>query len=89
MSAMTKQQYLDALSAPRVDPTNQGRKVMISKPHFVDESSDEASEEEKPTTRGKGKVIKGEGKTKEDEVEIAEEEGNGEGVDKDAEQEME
>ncbi|MCJ1394553.1 hypothetical protein MMC18_007432 [Xylographa bjoerkii] len=46
VSAMTKQQYLDALSAPRVDPTKQGKKVMMNRPHSDDESSDEATGEE-------------------------------------------
>ena len=43
---MTKQQYLDALSAPRVDPTKQGKKVMMNRPHSDDESSDEATGDE-------------------------------------------
>lgn len=42
-SAMTKQQYLDALSAPRIDPTKQGKKVMVNRRHLDDESSDEAT----------------------------------------------
>ncbi|MCJ1318953.1 hypothetical protein MMC15_004285 [Xylographa vitiligo] len=46
VSAMTKQQYLDALSAPRVDPTKQGKKVMMNRPHSDDESSDEATGDE-------------------------------------------
>ena len=46
VSAMTKQQYLDALSAPRVDPTKQGKKVMMSRPHSDDDSSDEVKEGE-------------------------------------------
>ena len=46
VAAMTKQQYLDALSAPRVDPTKQGKKVMMNRPHSDDESSDEATGDE-------------------------------------------
>ena len=46
VSAMTKQQYLDALSAPRVDPTKQGKKVIVSGPHSEDDSSDEVPEGE-------------------------------------------
>ncbi|MCJ1403513.1 hypothetical protein MMC11_006736 [Xylographa trunciseda] len=46
VSAMTKQQYLDALSAPRVDPTKQGKKVMMNRPHSDNESSDEATGDE-------------------------------------------
>ncbi|MCJ1249852.1 hypothetical protein MMC30_007078 [Trapelia coarctata] len=88
VSAMTKQQYLDAVSAPRVDPTNQGKKVKIGTTH-IDESSDAASEEEKPVKKGKGKAkdIKGKGKAKADDEGTAEEEGNGEGFDQDAEEE--
>lgn len=85
MSTMTKQQYLDAISAPRVDPTKQGRKVIINTSH-IDESSDEASEDEKPVKKGKKKETKGKGKGKADNEETAEGEGDGDGdgVDQDA-----
>ncbi|MCJ1477642.1 hypothetical protein MMC13_006315 [Lambiella insularis] len=43
VSRMTKHQYLNALSAPRVDPTKQGKKVMIYRPQANDDSSDEAT----------------------------------------------
>ena len=42
---MTNEQYLDAISAPRIDPSNTGRKVMMSTPHDDDETSDEESVE--------------------------------------------
>ena len=79
---MTKQQYLDAVSAPRVDPTNQGKKVKIGTPH-IDESSDETNEEEKPTKKGKGKAkdIKGKGKAKADDEGTAEDRDSGDGRD--------
>jgi hypothetical protein len=44
VSAMTRQQYLDAVSAPRVDPTKQGKKIMISRP-TDEESSDDSNDE--------------------------------------------
>lgn len=31
VSAMTESQYLDAISAPRIDATRQGKRVMISR----------------------------------------------------------
>ncbi|MCJ1288029.1 hypothetical protein MMC26_007382 [Xylographa opegraphella] len=54
VSAMTKQQYLDALSAPRVDPTKQGKKVMMNRPHSDDESSDEATGDESKSRQTAG-----------------------------------
>jgi len=86
VSAMTKRQYLDAVSAPRVDPTSQGKKVRIGTSH-IDESSDAASEEEKPVSKGKGKAkdTKGKEKTKADDEGTAEDEGSGDGQDADEE----
>ena len=45
VSAMTNEQYLDAISAPRIDPSNTGEKIMMSTPHDDDETSDEESVE--------------------------------------------
>ena len=58
VSAMTKQQYLDALSAPRVDPTKQGKKVMMNRPHSNNESSDDATGEEDTTRHTEGTSTK-------------------------------
>ena len=51
MSALSPQQYLDAISAPKVDPVALGRKVLRSKgstpaEDSFDESTDEEDEEE-------------------------------------------
>lgn len=48
VSAMTPRQYLDAISAPRVDPTAIGEKVLWAKREtpIADESFDESTDAE-------------------------------------------
>lgn len=46
ISAMSDIQYLDSLSAPRIDPARQGKKVMMNRPHSDGEDSDTAASEE-------------------------------------------
>ena len=47
LSAMTREQYLDAISAPRIDPTKQEKKFMMTKPfEDSDDSTSDESEEE-------------------------------------------
>lgn len=57
---MTEEQYLDAISAPRIDPINQGKKVMMSRPwsssgdEGILESTDEeidSGEEDQPGSK--------------------------------------
>ena len=57
ISTMTNEQYLDAISAPRIDPTSLGRKVMMTKPTedretSTDEDSDEEEEDESEEDEG-------------------------------------
>jgi hypothetical protein len=52
VSSMTESQYLDAISAPRIDPTRQGKRVMISRQW--EEGTEEAIVEEddqRPSTK--------------------------------------
>ena len=50
---MTNAQYLDAVSAPRIDPSNQGKKVMMDRPHDDDETTDtDGDEMDKDVGRG-------------------------------------
>ena len=45
---MTNDEWLDSFSAPRIDPTRMGRKVLMTKPkpESSDSSDDESSNEE-------------------------------------------
>lgn len=43
LSAMSSRQYIDAISAPKLDPTAQGRRVMMSRRWSTDEDSDAES----------------------------------------------
>ena len=60
MAALTPSQYLEAISAPRIDPTALGSKVMLSK---AGESGGESDAEvevkiegsDEPPSKGKGK----------------------------------
>lgn len=40
VSAMTDEQWLDAISCPRIDPINQGKKVMTSQDTDTDSVSE-------------------------------------------------
>lgn len=46
ISTMTNEEYLDAISAPRVDPTRLGKKVMMTKPSDESETSTDAESED-------------------------------------------
>ena len=43
VSAMTDQQWLDAISCPRIDPTNQGKKVFRMSQSDIDSSSESSN----------------------------------------------
>ena len=64
VAALTPGQYLDAISAPRVDPTDLGKKVVLPRGgHSGDESSDveevvEVKVEDKKESGNKGKSKK-------------------------------
>lgn len=49
VSAMTERQYLDAISAPRIDPFRQGKRVIINRP-WTDEKGEGILEEGEPAT---------------------------------------
>lgn len=56
---MTNEEYVDAISAPRVDPTRLGKKVMMTKPSGESETSTDAEpedEEEDETEEEEGEV---------------------------------
>jgi hypothetical protein len=42
---MTERQYLDTISAPRIDPIYQGQRVMLSRPWQSDDEDDVSGEE--------------------------------------------
>ena len=44
VSAMTDEQWLDAISCPRIDPTNQGKKVMARQDPNSDSSDIDSSD---------------------------------------------
>ena len=46
ISTMTNEEYLDAISAPRIDPTRLGKKVMMTKPSDESETSTDAESED-------------------------------------------
>lgn len=51
VSTMTDEQWLDAISCPRIDPTNQGKKVFTmpkseNQPSATDSSENDESDEE-------------------------------------------
>ena len=54
ISTMTELQYLDAISAPRVDPTRQGKRVMITRPWEANDEVDVLEEVENFRTEKKG-----------------------------------
>ena len=70
VSAMTNEQYLDAISAPRIDPSNTGKKVMMSTPHDDDETSDEESDEESEYEEGRVNEEENEDEDDSDAVEV-------------------
>ena len=42
MSAMSKEQWLDSMSAPRIDPIQQAQKIVTSNPHWSDENHNDS-----------------------------------------------
>lgn len=51
VSAMTDEQWLDAISCPRIDPINQGKMVMTSQDTDSESSDTDSSDADGPYNR--------------------------------------
>ena len=65
VAALTPAQYLDAISAPRVDPTDLGKKVVLSRGGESGDESSDGEVEVKVEGPGDPSSHKGKGKKRE------------------------